>query len=64
MFLLLYITNYIVIRQSNLQVLADYDCPANCSYVSFPYDGFNILYSPLIIIDKQLTGTNFYIIEK
>ena len=64
-FLFLYVSNYIFIRQSNLKVLETDDCPASgCSYVSFPFNDFNLLYSPLIVIDKKLTGTNFYIIEK
>lgn len=64
-FLFLYVSNYIFIRQSNLKVLEADGCPASgCSYVSFPFDGFNLLYSPLIVIDKKLSGTHFYIIEK
>lgn len=64
-FFFLYVSNYIVIRQSNLAVWGCEDTPKNsCSYVNFPFNGFNKLYSPLIVADKKLTGTNFYIIEK
>ena len=64
-FLLLYVSNYIFIRQSNLEVMGIDGCPTNgCQYVSFPFNGFNKLYSPLILVDKKLTGANFYIIEK
>jgi len=65
-FFLIYVSDYIVVRQLNLKIISDADgCPASgCVYVSFPFEGFNLLYSPLIVIDKNLTGAHFYIIEK